>query len=326
MIVRSLVSFSALAFAVVSVLPTRSAAQPTKGWSLALTPDGQPDLQGNWVNKNATPLERPKQLEGREFLSDAEVAELKARAVRIFAGGNSDAANGDAVFLAALANVERYKSETATGRTMFLDREFDNRTSLIVDPPDGKLPAYTPEGQQRRAAGAKASNMRSAPGSPEDMTPFQRCITFGVPMPRPGPFTSYYQIFQSPGYVVIVMEAIHDARIIPLDGRAHLPQNIRTWNGDSVGHWEGQTLVVDTTNFSSKDDFMGSAENLHLVERFSRVAPDEIRYEMTVDDPSTWTKPWTAVLRLKHTDEKLYELACHEGNFPVMEDMLKRSQ
>jgi hypothetical protein len=299
-----------------------ASAQPTKGWAPAFTSDGQPDLQGNWANKNATPLERPKQLEGREFLTDAEVAELKARAVRIFGHGDSDAANGDAVFLAALANVEQYKSETATGLTLFLDRDFDNRTSLIVDPPDGKIPAYTPAGQQRRAAGAKATNMRTPPDRAQDMTTFQRCITFGVPMPRPGPFTSYYQIVQSPGYVVIVMEAIHDARIIPLDGRPHLPQNIRTWNGDSVGHWEGQTLVVDTTNFSPKDDFMGAAENLHLVERFTRVAPDEIRYEMTVDDPTTWTRPWTAMLRLKHTDEKIFEIACHEGNFRIMEDML----
>ena len=164
--------------------------------------------------------------------------------------------------------------------------------------------------------------MRNPPAGPEDLTNFQRCITWGVPMPRPGPYTSYYQIVQAPGYVVIVMEAIHDARIIPLDGRPHLPPNIRTWNGDSVGRWEGQTLVVDTTNFSPKDNFMGSAENLHLVERFTRVAPDEIRYEITVDDLTTWTKPWTAVLRLKQTPEKIYELACHEGNFQVMEGML----
>jgi hypothetical protein len=131
---------------------------------------------------------------------------------------------------------------------------------------------------------------------------------------------------QSPGYVVVVMEAVHDARIIPVsgprDGRKHLPPSMRTWNGDSIGHWEGKTLVVDTTNFSPKDNFMGSAENLHLVERFTRVAPDEIRYEMTVDDPSTWTNPWTAVLRLKQTQEKIFEFACHEGNFQVMEGML----
>jgi hypothetical protein len=141
-------------------------------------------------------------------------------------------------------------------------------------------------------------------------------------MPRPSPFTSYYQIVQSPDYVVIVLEAIHDARIIPLEGRPHLPQNVRTWNGDSIGHWDGKTLVVDTTNFSTKSNFMGSAENLHLLERFTRVAPDELRYEMTVDDPTTWTKPWTAVLRLKQTQDKIYEFACHEGNFEIMETML----
>jgi len=326
MSIRSGVLFSAVVFAVASLAPIPSVAQAKHGWAPGLTLDGQPDLQGNWVNKGATPLERPKQLEGRESLTDAEVAELKARAVRIFAGGNSDAANGDAVFLAALANVEQYKSENATGLTLFLDRDFDNRTSLIVDPPDGKIPAYTPQGQKRRAAEVKATNMRTPPNRMEDMTPFQRCITFGVPMPRPGPFTSFYQIVQSPGYVVVVMEAIHDARIIPLDGRPHLPQNIRVWNGDSVGHWEGKTLVVDTTNFSPQSNFMGSAENLHLVERFTRVAQDEIRYEFTVDDPTTWTKPWTAVIRLKHTDEKIFESACHEGNFRIMEDMLKSAK
>ena len=325
MSVRSLLSFIALAFSVAWIAPMRISAQPkpaAASWSPALTPDGQPDLQGNWVNKSATPLERPKQLEGRQFLTDAEVAELRARADRIFESGNSDAANGDAVFLAALANVDQYKNENATGLALFVDREFDNRTSMIIDPPDGKIPAYTPAGQQRRAAGVKATNLRNPPAVPEEMTTFQRCITFGVPMPRPGPFTSYYQIFQSPGYVVIVMEAIHDARIIPLDGRPHLPQNIPTWNGDSRGHWEGNTLVVDTTNFSSKDNFLGSAENLHLVERFTRVAQDEIRYDIIVNDPTTWTKPWTAVVRLKNTEDKIYEFACHEGNFRIMEDML----
>jgi hypothetical protein len=306
----------ALALSSTGMIPLRAQV------AFSRTTDAHPDLQGNWVNKAATPLERPKQLEGRQSLTDAEVAELKARAARIFQGGNSDAANGDAVFLAALANVERFKNENSTGLQLYLDREFDNRTSLIVDPPDGRLPAYTAEGQRRRAAAAVATNMKNPPSNTEEMTAFQRCITFGVPMPRPGPFTSYYQIFQTPGYVVIALEAIHDARIIPLDGRPHLPQNIRTWNGDSVGHWEGKTLVVDTTNFSPKGNFMGSAENLHLVERFSRVAPDELRYEMTVNDPTTWTKPWTAVIRLKHTDEKIFEFACHEGNFRIMEDML----
>jgi hypothetical protein len=319
-----LASFSVLAIAMLMPLPM--ASQTTQSWTPALMPDGHPDLQGNWTHRAATPLERPKQLEGRESLTDAEVAELKTRAEKIFASGDKDSSNGDSFFIAALTDAENYKNASSTGPTLFVDRWFDNRTSLITDPPNGKLPPYTPEGQERREAGAKAAALRNAPATTEDMTPFQRCITFGVPMPRPGPFNSYYQIVQAPGYVVVVMEAIHDARIIPTDGRPHLPQNIRTWNGDSIGHWEGKTLVVDTTNFSPKDNFMGSAENLHLIERFTRVASDEIRYEMTIDDPTTWTQPWTAVLRLKHTDEKLYEIACHEGNFEVMEDMLKRTK
>ena len=331
---RCLVSFGALAFAVTSIAPIPSAAQVTqavqvkkkaepKPWTPALTPDGQPDLQGNWVNRSATPLERPAQLEGRQFLTDAEVVELKIRAERLFKDGHSDMPAGDDLFLAALANLEQYKRASSTADSgIMLEREFDNRTSLIVDPPDGRLPPYTPAGQRRQRAFANALSKQDPPASAEDLTSFERCITWGVPMPRPGPNTSYYQIVQSPGYVVIVTEAIHGARIVPLDGRKHLPQNMRVWDGDSLGRWDGRTLVVDTTNFSPKDNFMGSAENLHLVERFTRVSPDEIRYEMTVDDLTTWTKPWTAVLRLKQTEEKLYEFACHEGNFQVMEGML----
>jgi hypothetical protein len=302
-------------------------AQPVSGakpWKPPLTADGHPDLQGTWVNRNATPLERPKQLEGRPLLTDAEVAELKSRAQRIFDDGHSDMPGGDDEFLAALANVPQYTRSAATSPSdIRIIKEFDNHTSLIVDPPDGKLPAYTPAGERRRAALAAANNRKGPATRFEDLTTFERCITWGVPMPRPGPFTSYYQIVQSPNYVMFLMEAVHDARVIPLDGRPHLPEAVRGWNGDSRGHWDGQTLVVDTTNFSAETNFMGSAGNLHLTERFTRTAPDEIRYEITVDDATTWTKPWTAVLRLKNTQDKIYELACHEGNFEIMEDMLK---
>jgi hypothetical protein len=336
--IRSLASLSALAFAVTSMASMPMAAQATqdaaqakkkvkpKRWTPSLTPDGQPDLQGNWVNKSATPLERPKQLEGRQFLTDAEVAELKRRADRLFKNGHSDFPAGDDFFLAALANIEQYKRASSTCDSEHVEREFDNRTSLIVDPPDGRLPPYTPEGQRRQAANLAAILTENRPSGPEDLSNANRCITWGVPMPRPSSYTSYYQIVQAPGYVVVVMEAIHDARIIPLDGRPHLPPTIRTWNGDSLGRWEDKTLVVDTTNFSPKDNFMGSAENLHLVERFTRIAPDEIRYEITVNDPTTWTKPWTAILRLKLTLEKIYEFACHEGNFQVVEGILKAAR
>lgn len=321
---RVLMSVACLSLAplIVSAQTPPAAKAPSKTWTASLTPDGQPDLQGNWLNNGATPLERPKQLAGRQFLTDAEVAELKRRADRLFKDGDSDAANGDNYFLAALANPEGYRNPGASTGAQITEREFDNRTSLIVDPADGRLPPYTPAGLLRQKALVAAGNLQNPPSGPEDLTTFQRCITWGVPMTRVSNYTSYYQIVQSPGYVVIVMEAIHDARVIPLDGRPHLPRNVPAWNGDSRGHWEGQALVVDTTNFSPKDSFMGSAGNLHLIERFTRVAPDEIRYEVTVDDLTTWTKPWTAVIRLKQTHEKIYEFACHEGNFTVMEGML----
>jgi hypothetical protein len=285
-----------------------------------------PDLQGVWVNNSATPLERPKALEGRKFLTDAEVTELKKRAERIFKQEDSDNPAGDNFFLAALANVERYQNPAghSTGGSEYMaEREFDNRTSLIVDPPDGKIPPLTPEGRRRKAV-ADAAARRPVAG-PEDLNNVNRCITFGLPRLGgnigAGNF-GYYQILQTPEHLVFFMEAIHEARIVPLDGRAHLPPNIRQWAGDSRGHWEGKTLVVDTTNFSPQSNFMGSAENLHLVERFTRVAPDTLKYDITIDDTTTWTKPWTASLRLRQTQQAIYEFACHEGNYDVMIGML----
>ncbi len=295
-----------------------------KAWTAPLTPDGQPDLQGVWLSNSATPLERPKALEGREFLTDAEVADLKKRAARLFKDGNSDFAAGDNAFLAAFADVEEYKNPNiSVGSSLeMVERDFDNRTSLISDPPDGKLPPLTPEAQRKQSATEARQRIMAGP---EDLSGALRCITFGVPRVGgnfgAGPY-SYYQILQARGYVVLFPEIIHDARIIPLDGRPHLAPHIRQWNGDSRGRWEGKTLVVDTTNFSTQSYFMGSGENLHLTERFTRVAPDTIKYEVTLDDPTTWTKPWTAVTRLKQTQQAIYEFACHEGNRDVMVGML----
>ena len=319
---RMLVWFCAVATAI--LYPALAAGQTAAGRT-PRTPDGHPDLQGNWVNKSATPLERPEQLKGRQFLTATEVADMKTRAGRIFKDTNSDFATPDNFFLAALANVEKYKSVTATGGFVEqIDLEFDNRTSLIVDPPDGRIPPYTPAGERRLAALQAATLVTTHPAITEDLTSFQRCITWGVPMPRAGAYTSYYQIVQTPDYAMLLTEVIHDARIIPLDNRPHLPADVRAWHGDSIGHWEGETLVVDTTNFSPKSNFMGSRENLHLVERFTRVASDQLGYEITVIDLTTWTKPWTMALRLKQTEDRIHEFACHEGNFRVMEGMFLR--
>jgi len=300
---------------VAMVAASLAAAQP-------LTPDGHSDLQGVWLDNSATPLERPKELEGRQFLTDAEVIELKRRADRLFQNGYSDFAGGDSFFLAALRNVEQYKNPNTTGYSdQMVPREFDNRTSLVVDPTDGRIPPLTSDGKRRLAAAIAAVSFERRPAGPQDLSSAMRCITPGVPRVggRWGAGNDgYYEIMQVPGYVIFFMEAFHDARIIPLDGRPHLPPEIRSWNGDSRGRWEGKTLVVDTTNFSAKSSFIGAAENLHLIERFTRVAADVINYEVTIDDATTWTKPWTVRVRLKQTKDKLYEFACHEGNLPML--------
>jgi hypothetical protein len=325
-----LLGVAAIASIFLGIFPAAGQASQTlanaegKGWKLPLAADGHVDLQGTWVNGTVTPLERPKQLEGRQFLTDAEVSELKARADKLFRGGRNDFPAGDDFFLAALANLDHYTRATATGDSTaayFADREFDNRTSLIVDPPDGKIP-YTPEGRKRQAAAGAAFVVLKPPSRVQDLSPTHRCITFGVPTIRPNPYNSHCQIVQTQNYVLLALEAIHDARIIPMDGRPHLPDNIRTWNGDSRGHWDGNILVVDTTNFSRDTNFFGSAEGLHLVERFTRVAANELRYQVTASDPDSWTRPWTVELHLKQSQEKLYELACHEGNARIVESIL----
>jgi hypothetical protein len=301
-----------------------------KTWTPPRTPDGHPDLQGIWLNNRATPLERPKALEGRQFLTDEEVAELKRRAARIFdGGGSSDFAGGDNYFLAVLENPERYKNPNVTGGSdAMIERVFDNRTSLIVDPSDGKLPPFTVDGRERNAKSPSPTGAgEHLPAGPEALSNALRCLTYGVPrlgvnnISGAGPL-GYYQIVQAPGYVVLSLEAIHEARIVSTDGRPHLPAKILQWSGDSRGRWDKDTLVVDTSNFSSSSNFMGSSENLHVVERFALTAPDTLTYEITIDDPTTWTKPWTAELRLERSAERILEYACHEGNYDLMHGFL----
>ena len=332
---RTLASLGALVVVFLWQAPALSSGQTSPSGTEAAnrktpprTAAGRPDLQGIWLNNDATPLERPKALEGKRFLTDQEVAALKKNAARLFGGDvNSDAAGGDNFFLAALANHDVYKIRNATGSDVGANREIDNRTSLIVDPPDGKIPLMTPAGRQRKLAAdaaAFAVPRPSPPSGPEDLSNFIRCLTYGSPRigGAAASYHNYYQIVQTRDYVMLLSEAMHDARIIPLDGRPHLPQTVRRWLGDSRGRWEGSTLVVETTNYSPKSNLLGSAENLHVVERFTRTAPDRITYEITLTDPATWAAPWTAVVRLKRTDDKMFEDACHEGNEKVMTDIL----
>jgi hypothetical protein len=294
----------------------KSAAEKDARWTVSRTVDGQPDLQGVWANNAATPLQRPPSLAGKTVLTPQELAAVKAAADELFSGGG-DAAFGDSVFEAALSRAKSFTS--IDGRTgdynhfWLVEREFDNRTSLITDPADGRIPALTPEAQRRAAARPAPSFDNPLADSWEDRSLSERCITFGSPRLGAG-YNSYYQIQQTRDYVAITMETIHDVRIIPIGSRPHVGSNIRQWLGDSRGHWEGDTLVVDTKNYSAKSRLMGSTESLHVTERFTRVSADTMKYEVTFEDPATWVRPWTVMIPLKHTDEQIYEYACHEDN------------
>ena len=322
-----------VAIALLAVAPAaaQTPAPPRNaGWTPPRTPDGHPDLQGVWLNNSATPLERPKGLEGKPRLTDEEVAELKRRAVRIFdASVNSDFAGGDGFFLALLANPDRYRNPNSTGGSeAMIAREIEDRTSLIQDPADGRIPPLTSEGQQRVASRpAPVGGGSRVPAGPEDFSPALRCLTYGIPrfgaanLANAGPL-GYYEIIQTSDYLALTLEAIHEVRIIPLAPRPHLPPTLRLWTGDPRGRWEGDTLVVETTNFAPYVNFLGSSEHLRLVERFTRTAADTLTYEITLHDPTTWVKPWTVVIRLKRSLDRLYEYACHEGNYDVMRGML----
>jgi len=300
--------------------PAQSAKQT---WTVPRTADGHPDLQGVWANNIATPLERPKELEGRAVLTDQEVAALKKKAHELFGGGNSDAAFGDTVYRTVWANVKGTTSgfKSVDGETgdyssvWTVEREWENRTSLITDPPDGRMPAMTPEAQKRRAAAAAARNRRTE--GPEDRALQERCITYGSPQLTAG-YQSYSRIVQASKAVAFETEMIHDTRIIPLDGRPHLPSAVQFWLGDSRGHWEGETLVVDTTNYKPQSFMSASSEKLHVMERFTRTGPESLKYEITINDPETWTKPWSLMIPLQRTSDQIYEYACQEGNIGLM--------
>ena len=318
------VGIMAVAIMLVAVVPVagQTGATESTGWTVTRTPDGHPDLQGVWSNNSATPLERPDTLSDRPELTQEEVADLSTRARELF-NGETDAAFGDSVFEAVLADQQGYtSSDTGTGnynQFWLVDREFENRTSLVVDPVDGRVPELTADGAARTAA-RRAHREDHPADSYADRNNSDRCITYGVPRIRAG-YNSYFQFVQTADHVAIVKELIHDVRIIPLDGRAHLEDNVRQWMGDSRAHWEGDTLVVETTNYSEKSDFMGASEKFQLVERFTRVGPETLNWQLTFTDPTQWTRPWTALISLKKSEDAVFEFACHEGNH-AMEGIL----
>ncbi len=289
------------------ITASKPPAKTAKAWTPPRTPDGQPDLQGTWDYRTLTPLERPKEFAGREFLTDAEIADLERQAAEREDGRPP----GDARTLPSVHPPWWLDYGTKVVGT--------HRSSLIIDPTDGRIPPLTAEAQKRNADRRGATRGRGPADGPEDRSVWERCITRGLPEGMlPAGYNNNIQILQTPGYAVIVMEMIHDARIIPLDGHPHAPQTLRSWMGDSRGRWDGNTLVVDTTNFSDKVSFHGSGAGLHLVERFTRVDANRIDYRFTVDDPGTWLRPWTVDVPLVTNDGEMYEYACHEGNYGLL--------
>jgi hypothetical protein len=280
------------------------AAASGKSWTLARTPDGQPDLQGTWSFATLMPLERPKELGNKAAFTEAEAVEF---ANRVQQQVSTDRRDGGAE-----ADVGRSYNE------LWRDRGTVKAgpTSMIIDPPDGRIPALTPEAKRMEETRAKVR--ANPPRGPEDRNMWERCLTRGLPY-YPTSYNNNFQIIQTPGYVVIVTEMIHDVRTIPLDGRPHLPPTIRSWMGDSRGRWEGNTLVIDTTNFNDQASFRGSTANLHLIERLTRVDADTMNYEFTLDDPKAFARPWTAMIPTSRIDEPIYEYACHEGNYALMD-------
>ena len=301
---RSFVSMAGFAaMAIISL----NAQTPRAAQVAPRLPDGTPDLQGIWSEATLTPLERPKGLGTKEFYSDAEFAELSARVRKGDVGKEADIGNTAEQDIRYGLNLYGFDLT----KTTFAPNK---RTSLIVGP-EGAVPPTLPEARKRnaeRAAKSKGHEFDSYAERPLQ----ERCILLPqerIPM-LPGPDDNLLQIVQGPGYVALLHEIDHSTRVIPTDGRPHVPQNMRQYQGDSVGHWEGNTLVVDTTNFTNLTNFRGSSEKLHLVERFTRSSDNVLTYQFTVEDPTTWDKAWTAEAPMTKSAGPVYEWACHEGN------------
>ena len=290
-----------------SLLPCIAMAQ---GRTAARTPWGDPDLSGLWTNATLTVLQRPAELAGKEFFTAEEAATFEQTRI-------------------AQTNVDRPAREGEVGayNNVFFERGKrgvkSRRTSLVVEPRDGRIPPFTPDARQKVDAREVEEALSPADG-PESRWLTERCILFGSTVPMmPEPYNNNYSIVQTPGYVTILVEMNHDVRIIPLDGRPHLSKKIQQWIGDSRGHWEGDTLVVETTNLKFNDKsrfgvgFLGglSDQNLRIVERFSRADADTLNYQATIEDPTVFTRNWTIEQSMDRTKGPLFEVACHEGNY-----------
>jgi len=292
------------------------AAVERSTWSVPRMPDGHPDFQGVWANNGMTPLERPKQFGLRATMTDAELMELKKRAASMTDGG--DAFFADELFTAALEGKTKFSSaDTQTGnygQAWLSDRLWDNRTSLIIDPPDGRIPAPAPGAAERARALVAARQGRGPADRAQDLSLTTRCVTAGTPNIRAG-YQSYFEITQGPGVVALRTEMIHDARIFSTDGTPHISPAIRQYHGDSRARWDGDTLVVDTANYLPNATRAGASDKVHTIEKFRRVAEDTLEYYITFDDPTVWSSPWTLMIPLKMTGELMFEYACHEGNY-----------
>jgi hypothetical protein len=309
----------AVLFLAVPVYAQSSAAGNAKKWSPPRTADGHPDLQGTWTNATITPFQRPAELGTKEFFTADEAAAFEKQRV--------DQNNVD--------RIEGERGASDLARRAYNNVWFDRgkhvsktlRTSLVVDPPDGRVPPLTPEAQQKITA-FRAELAKHPSDGPEDRLLTERCILFGAAGPPmfPEPYNNNYKIVQSPRLVAIAVEMNHETRLIPTDGSPHLATQIRQWTGDSRGHWEGDTLVVDSTNFKfNNQSRFGVAyldgmtdDNLHVVERFQLVDPDTIIYRATIDDPTVYTKPWTVEISMARRQDRIFEYACHEGNYGMV--------
>ncbi len=312
----ALATVAAASVTVVGQTPAASRGG-SKTWTAPRTPDGHPDLQGVWDYRTITPMERPAELANKPTLTEQEVAayEREQAITR-----DRDRRDGSAAADVARAYNQfwwDYGTKVVGTR----------RTSLVIDPPDGRIPPMTPEGrarfEARRAFQTTSAREEAGVGrgfdSWLDRPLAERCLLWGVAGPPmvPGPYNNNVQLFQTRDHVVIANEMIHEHRMIPLDGRPHIGGTIRQWMGDSRGRWDGDTLIVETTNFTNKTVFRGATEQMRLTERFTRVAADTLLYEFTIDDPATFTKPWTASIPMTRSSELIYEYACHEGNYSL---------